>query len=231
MNLLLRRTLLCRSRNRVITDGSNGNYFTTPDSVPLSITGANDLDMRWFGALNDWTPAADSLLMGKWLSSGNQKSFYLKITATTGLPALIVTTDGINGITFAATAAPTVSDYALLGIRATLDVDNGASGKTATFYTSRDFINWTQLGNTVTFATAISLFDSTAPFTVNSIENGGFGTVNGYCRQAQLFSGINGTKVADFDLSRYVSGPNLRALTGEVYTMARSGSPGTRLAA
>ena len=179
--------------NSLILNGAVGNYASTPDSAAISVTG--DIDLRWYGALEDWTPAAENFLISKAAGAG-ARSFFLEILNTTGKPNLAWTADGTTYIQKAATVAPTVSDGALLWIRATLDVDNGAAGNDVIFYTSTDGSNWTQLGTTVTTAGTTSVFDSTTQVEIGSLTSGSL-PVTGKIYRAQIYNGIAGTLVLD----------------------------------
>lgn len=130
------------------------DYMTTPDSAGLSITGDIDIridmdDPSWgagrlvrkFGAAGNWSWVLDS-------SGGNLILFWSQ-----------------DGTTFlSATSTVDVPITAgRLSVRATLDVDNGAGGRTVTFYTGPSVDGpWTVLGAPVVQAGTTSIFDSTA---------------------------------------------------------------------
>lgn len=178
----------------VLLPGASGDYVSTPDAAALDIVG--DLDLRVRVALNDWTPAAESTLIAKYTATGNQRSYALAVT-TAG--ALIFRWSE-NG-----TAEKSETSSANLGslaagattwVRATLDVDNGASDAAVNFYTSDDGVTWTALGAEQLNGATTSVFASTAV-----LELGGqtLGTVNrlaGKIFRAQVLSGIGGTSVA-----------------------------------
>jgi hypothetical protein len=113
-------------------------------------------------------------------------------------------------------------------VRVTLDVDNGASGNDARFFTSVDGVSWTQLGATVTTAGVTSIFNSTTNVKVGSTFLGGTFTA-GKMYRAQIFNGIDGTKVLDVDTSQITSGAatSFTALTGQTVTINR-GVAGTK---
>lgn len=178
----------------LLLPGASGDYASTPDAAALDIVG--DIDLRVRVALNDWTPAAESTLIAKYTATGNQRSYALAVT-TTGALIFRWSEDG--------TAEKTETSSANLGslaagattwVRATLDVDNGASDAAVNFYTSDDGTTWTQLGATQLNGATTSIFASTAV-----LELGGqtLGTVNrlaGKIFRAQVLSGIAGSSVA-----------------------------------
>lgn len=198
-------------------NGVSGNYFSTPDSAALDITG--DIDLRWYGAMDDWTPATPQGLIAK-DNVATQRSYYFRINTGGDLILGWSTTGAAGGIiTATSTAKPAFADRAIGGVRATLDVDNGAGGYTVTFFTSTDGSTWSQLGNTVTGVGTTSIFAGTAILEVGSVGTGTLERMSGTTIRAQVLNGINGTVVADFDPSRYTSGTTFTASTGETWTL------------
>lgn len=150
--------------------GTVGNYASAPDSSELSVLG--DIDIKVKLELPDWSPSSLVFVLSKWLTTGDQRSFYFGVD-TTG--ALSLTVDGDGTGTFAvsanSTAATGFADGVTKWIRATLDVDNGSSGAVFKFYTSDDGDTWSQLGTNVTSG-VISIYDSTAVLEVGSYNTG-----------------------------------------------------------
>lgn len=177
--------------------GSSGSYASTPDASPVSITG--DIDIRVKANLADWTPSAAQDLVSKYGQAGN-KSFRFYVD-TDGTLNLATTAAGTTMLTATSTAAPTVSNAADLWVRTTLDCDNGSSQHVVKFYTSADGVTWTQLGSTVTVATANSIFDGTAPLEIGSNTGGTANNLAGRIYRVILMSGIAGTTVFDADFT------------------------------
>jgi hypothetical protein len=193
-------------------DGTSGCYFSTPDSAAVSITGSLDLRVRV--ALTDWTPSAAEVICGKW---ANLQRSFLFFVDTNGTLNFWYSPDGTTERKAASTAAPTVSNGAATYIRATYASGTGA----VTFYTSSDGSTWVQLGDVVAI-TSGTLFDSTAAL---EIGRSGFNAayMGGRVYSAQVYSGIAGTLVANFQPSAYTSGATWPApTTGETWT--RNGS-------
>ncbi len=179
--------------------GTSGNYASTPDAAQLDVLG--DISLMAYLSLADWTPAANANILGKNVATGNQRSYILGVVPT-GKLRINWTTDGINNIEVQSTVAPTITDGSPLAIMATLDVDNGSVGNTATFYTSPDGSVWTMLGTPVITAGVTSIFSSTAPLEVGSVNVGTAGLFAGKVYRAQVYNGLYfGTKtlVADFN--------------------------------
>ena len=188
--------------------GSAGNYLSTPDSAALSITG--DIDIRVAVAMSDWTPSGSQVLVAKFAESvGDGYEFYVR---SDGLLAFSWE-DAVGTIsTKLSTVVPTIADGALLLIRATLDVNNGAVGhdvkfftKTSTEATARaDALSnsgWTQLGATVTTAVTTSIKDGTPALNIGREDAGTSFFLSGKIYAAVIKSGIDGTTVFDLDPS------------------------------
>lgn len=213
------RFLTHDGRNYLRCPGIAGNYASTPDSAAVSITG--DIDLRAWVALNDWSPAAAATLLGRWIPTGNNRSYRLLVNAN-GTLSIFYTTNGSSiGSAQSSVAVPDVA-LALLWVRATLSV--GSPNGVATFYTSSDGITWTQLGTTVAATGATAIFDGTAPLEVGATVGGAAENVAGRVYRAQVYSGINGTLVADFDPSRgNFNSATIGSATGETWTINRTG--------
>ena len=185
----------------VYLTGANSNYLSVPDSAALDITG--DLDLRVWCALDDWTPAAIQILIGK--REANQIAYQMAID-TTGNVRLLWSTNGTAGILATSTVATGVADGTAKWVRATLDVNNGAGGYSVQFFLSDDGTSWTQLGTTVTVAGVTSVFASTANLNVGARNSGGAEPAAGKFYRAQVLNGIGGTVVCDVNMSVLTSG-------------------------
>jgi hypothetical protein len=208
--------------NYAYLPGVSGNYLSVPDEAALDITG--DIDIRVHMAMDDWTPASSIFPLSKWNDGTDERGYALVIT-NTGTPAFFWSETGIGGSfkSIAATSSIGVSDGQDIWVRVTLDVDNGASGREAKFYTSSDGIAFTQLGTTVTQAGTTSIFSNTQPLRVGTLD-GANGMVAAKVYRVQILNGINGTKVLDVDTSAITTGAatSFTALTGQTVTINRS---------
>lgn len=183
--------------------GVNGAYWSAPDSAALSITG--DIDIRARISLNDWTPSAEQVLVGKWLATGNQRSYSLRLT-TGGTFYVTTSNDGTAVVTTTANAANALTNGQTYWIRATLDVDDGAGNRVANFYFAPDSETeptvWTSIGTTVTVAGTTSIFDGTAALEIGSF-NGGSSPAAGRLYRVIIRPNLtSGTKVLDADFTR-----------------------------
>ena len=180
--------------NYLYLPGVASNYASTPDSAALDITG--DIDLQVKVALDDWTPAANSALLYKWDNAGSSAAYGLRVNATTGRLILLWTENGSTVKSATSTVSPTVTDGATLWVRATLDVDNGASGNDVIFYTSTNGTIWTQLGTTVTQAGTTSIYSGTSQVEIGGFA-GGLSPSKGAFYRAIIKNGIDGTVAFD----------------------------------
>jgi hypothetical protein len=158
------------SGSGLVLGGIASNFASSPDSAALSITG--DIDIKAKLTLTVWTPPTEaSTIVGKFVTSGNQRSYSLNIL-TSGALRLTTSSDGSATVTGISTVATGFSDGSTGWVRGTVDVNDGSGNRIYKFYTSSDGTNWTQLGTTVTTAGVTSIFDSTAILEVGSVLSG-----------------------------------------------------------
>lgn len=181
--------------------GAETDYLSTPDVASLDVTG--DIDIR-IEADPDagWRTAAS--LARKYLTTGDQRSWALWVDSA-GVVNFRWSPDGTlaAAISTASTAA-VPDDDARRAIRVILDVDNGAGGKTVTFYTADTITGtWTQLGASLSGAGTTSVFASTATVELGRLSTSGISidAFAGRIHAFQLRNGIAGPAVADLDIA------------------------------
>ncbi len=200
--------------------GASGDFISTPDSAATSIT--SDIDLRWYGSLNDWTPPTDDrALISKWLIAGNQKSYLFRVTVTTGVLALFLSGDGAAQINAISTAATGFVDGTQHGVRVTLNNTTDI----VQFFTRNDNniqsnSGWTQLGGDRSIAVT-GIFDSSTEVTIGGRNSGTDDILAGNVRRAIIKNGINGTTVADFNAENGFTGEStlVSSTTGEIWTI------------
>jgi hypothetical protein len=198
--------------------GTASSIFSSVDAGLNSILG--DIDIRVKAALIDWTPTAQSLLISKENNSDPARAwrFGVNTDGTLHFSWFPLGTTA-SQITTSSTAANTFVDGTINWIRATLDVDNGASGNTVTFYTSSDGVTWTQLGNTVVTASTTTLFDTTSPVYVGGRDSTNLSPMLGNVYYAEVRKGIAGPIVSTFNPSDWSNGASwYSSATGEFWT-------------
>lgn len=185
----------------VLLDGSTNSYIETSDKVALDLAG--DMDIRVEYTVTGSILTAQSLL-AKWTPAA-QQSYRLALIPALALNQLITSSTGANSVVNQNNDAGAGRRY--LAIRATLDADNGAAGRTARFYTAANLDGpWVEsAGSPVTTAGVTTVFNSTAVLRLGATGAGaeGFG---GIIHRAELRSSIDGTVVANPDLRNVAVG-------------------------
>jgi hypothetical protein len=180
--------------------GATNQGATAPDAPTLDIVG--DFDLRACVLMDDWTPVADfgfAAVIGKW----DTGSYGLFVKSTGVLGAVWLDSGGTQR-SADSTAATGFVDGTAHWIRVTLDVDNGASGRTVTFFTSNQPIDtspaavtWSTLGAAVVQAGVTTVRATSDPLFIGQI-----GTVEewaGNFYYGEIRNGVGGTIVASPD--------------------------------
>lgn len=179
--------------------GGSTDYASTPDTAALDITG--DIDVRVDAQLVNWLDATDALktteLVGKLTLAAGGKSWFLGVRSNKLY--LEWSADGTNTLSASSTAELVVPPSGRLAVRATLDVDNGASGRTITFYTapSGTVGPWIQLGSAVVQSGTTSIFNSATAVRVGNATDVSMTPGAGRCMSVEIRNGIGGTVVAN----------------------------------
>jgi hypothetical protein len=177
---------------------SGNTYASTPDATALDITSGIDIRMDAF--LTNWLGASDGLkttaLMSKLGSSTADKSWFLGVRSDRLY--FEWSADGVNVIGASSTVQPVIPANGRLSVRVTLDVDNGAGGRTITFYTAPSGTSgpWAQLGDPVVQSGTTSIFNSTAAVQVGAVPVG-MTYPSGRVHAVEIRDGIGGTVVAN----------------------------------
>jgi len=209
-------------------DGTTDGW-TSPDSAASSITG--DAFFAGFGAPDDWTPGANSAILGKWENSGNERSYSLTIGTDGAIRFNTCHTDGSSGniVTSQSTESTWFTDGTLHGFGVAFD----NSADTATYYTTSsspwtppNLVVWTQLGDPVSHVSS-GIYDGAALATVGAINNS-VATAEwaGRIMRAYAIASTDPTVAPawDFDLRNHVSGTTATMTTGEVWTAVGNGT-------
>jgi hypothetical protein len=213
-NTPMRVSVQAGPQRLLLPDDAPNARATTPTATALNISG--NLDARIEVSLLNWQVNTEVELFGKYLTTGNQRSWQLSVSTFGGL-VLRASTDGAAVLGFTSSVPVPVPPSGRLALRVTRD---NATGVT-TFYTAPSINGtWSQLGNTVTTATG-AIFASTAPLTVGDIDTLAFTAPSGSVYAAQLRNGINGTVVASVDFTAPAIGAtSFVDATGLTWTVA-----------
>lgn len=187
---------------------------STADKAVLDVVG--DLDVRIDVEPDDWRSGAGRILAGKYARTGNQRSWCLMINPA-GYLVFTWTTAGTSASRITATSTVQVPAGGRSALRATIDVDNGASGWTVTFYTAATISGtYTALGAAVTGTGVTSIYSSSALLEIANIDNAGKADVFadtynfvGRVYSFEMRNGIGGTLVAKMDATSRTPGDML----------------------
>ena len=209
--------------------GALGSGASTPDAAALDITG--DIDIRVDATLDNWVTEGSLLsvdLCGKYSTTGNQRSWMLQ--SRDGKPRLEWSPDGTTTLGATSTVTPTLPVSLRMAWRVTLDVNNGAGGWTATFYTAPTMAGpWTQLGTTVTGVGVTSIFNSTTILKVGDATNLSYAKPAGQIHAFELRNGIAGSLVASPTFTSQTPGAtSFTDGTGKVWTILGASSLSNR---
>ena len=120
-----------------------------------SITG--DLDVRVKLAPTSWANGGNQIIAGK-STTADPRGWILSLSSA-GIPTLNWSVTGINASSWLSRSPGVVTGFAAGStgwVRVVLDVDNGSSGHTVTFYTSNDGLSWTTLGSPIVETVALN---------------------------------------------------------------------------
>jgi hypothetical protein len=209
-------------KNYLSLNGTSGNTATTPDTVANSISGANDIDLRVFIDAWDGSATTSKTVLSKSLTNSTNRAWDWR-TASGSTTAVEFVWKESGGTTRAVVFSGAVASIQSPGwVRVTLDVDNGSGGHAVALYKSTDNATWTQVGTTQNAgAFTTNIIDSAGLIRVGADdENPGTTAWIGKVYRAQLYNGIAGTLINDFNPGLVAAGAtSVTASTGEVWTV------------
>ncbi|MFI7014381.1 hypothetical protein [Streptomyces sp. NPDC050164] len=187
--------------------GSVNALASTPDTAALDITG--DIDVRVDATLSNWTAYDTSLnttqLIGKLGLAAGTKSWFLG--TRNGSAYFEWSADGSAALSASSLVPLPVPASGRMALRATLDVNNGAGGRTITFYTAPTLAGpWTQMPGSVVQAGTTSIFNSTLPLRIGRATDVNFTQPIGRVHKAEVRNGIGGLVVASPDFTAQAVG-------------------------
>lgn len=130
----------------------------TPDTAALDIL--SDITISAVISPWNWTSLTPGVMAIKGTAAG-QISYVFRLWL--GLLIFDWTVDGTNVLSLnSGITPPGTTNGVAMGVRVAFDADNGAAGRTATFSTAPDGVNYSTFGTPATSATATSIFNSTS---------------------------------------------------------------------
>ena len=182
------------------TGSEPAQYAYTADKASLDITG--DIDIR-----AEFSPqrarGRELILATKYLASGTDRSWLLHTTPGGGFKFYHSTDGTFAGVLSNTTTATIAENTVRSAVRLTLDVNNGAAGRTYTWYTATSIDGpWTVLETNVVAGTT-SIHAGGANLGIGASSDGGRGVSSsdvfaGKIHGVEVYDGIAGTLVADF---------------------------------
>lgn len=185
--------------------GASGDYISTPDHASLDIVG--DIDTRVELELPAGLPAAAQIVASKWLTTGNQRSWLVYLTADEYLGFRWSPTGTSTTLSATSSKPVPLGDDGVVAVRATLDASSIGPGHFVAFYTAASLdAPWLQLGTPrYSLVGTTSIFASTAPLELGRGVEAGFSSLDGRVRRAELRNSA-GTIVADPDFRSLTTG-------------------------
>lgn len=147
---------------------------------PAQVTGNLEIIIK-AGRDDDWRPAGNQTLISHYDTGGNRRSWRVYLDADgngdqtlIGQPVFIWSADGITPFAIAANDRLPIDASGIVRLRIVFEANNGAGGKTLTFYTREtDDAEWRVFGDTTTLAGTTSIAASTAPYIVGAVMASG----------------------------------------------------------
>lgn len=179
--------------DHVKNPGGAGNYISAPDSSALDITG--DITLMARVALDDYTPIVFNGLIGKRITSGNQRSYYFGVNIS-GFLSFAISTDGTSGTvsTVLSSAATGLAD----GSTSWLLVSRRSSDGRTQFFTASGALtdpaasDFTQLGTDQT-ATSGAIFSGSANLEIGSTDGGTLQNASAKFYRVKIYNGLFST--------------------------------------
>lgn len=202
--------------------GVSGDYIYCPHVTALSFS--TDIELVVRVKASNWATGANQTLMGKYVSTGNQRQwrFYVSTSGSLGLTASVDGTAVTSVIVAPTVALPTARFF---WMRLRLDLTNGANSVGTCDIAGDTGSNsilpliWTANGSNVG-STISGIFNSTtAPLEIGSFTNGTNERLTGQVGRMILRSGFDGTTVADFNADRCY-GPGYTDEYGNPWTLS-----------
>lgn len=201
--------------------GRAGNIAECPSFVAANVTGDITLEGS-YAHPQGAAPVGFAELLAK--DDPGNYAYVLRLDASRTI-TLIWSANGSTLASAISTASVPAVHMAGVEIKATLDVDNGAAGRTARFaYRPYGCSEWIALGADVVQAGITSIFAGTGKLRIGASVIGG--TSPAYrCTRAAVRSGIDGALVVEFDAARFAAGGSTATMaTGDTWTITTSGS-------
>lgn len=198
-------------------NGAPGTRAVAPNSGLPS--GTTDLDIRIELTPETWAPPRPIELIGRW-GTVPSRGWLLIMQGGTGRLQLSWSTDGTNS-SGVVSPAPGLLPGERAAVRVTMDVDNGAGGKTFTWFKASSLAGpWIQLAAPTVQAGTTSTYASSSPLGIGDQPGNTWMDLPDRVHGAEVRSGIGGTIAAKVDWSTATPGATSHTdTTGRVWTL------------
>lgn len=186
--------------NGLTLAGVVGDYVTTPDAAAFRITG--DLVLRADVTPASWNNGTNQDFVARWDDQPAGNGSYL-LGLADGRIRLVWSVDGTA--TQVRTSSIDIPSAAgtRLAVAAFLDVDNGAAGHTARFYTAPTKAGpWTEFGTADTRAGVTSIFAGTAAVEAGTLSEGAVARTDVVIHGVEIATSLTATPVLDTDFTQ-----------------------------
>lgn len=174
-------TVMAYGPLEVLTTGTlngGGERYASMEGGTLSYPGSGTAaDMEVYAKVrptDGWAPggaAALRTIVSRYHASGSNRGWYFALDQDGKLNFTWSSTGSADAFATLSTVAVPFTGATDGWVRATLDVDNGSSGNTVTFYTSTDGVTWTQLGAPVVNTGTTSVATTWTTYYLGSINS------------------------------------------------------------
>lgn len=200
-------------------DGAIVRNDATTDFVP-SHRITKDLDIRAKITPKHRDSSALQSIVGHYDVNNDNKAYLFGLYGLT--PRLYWTEDGTTIAYRVATQTISTGYNEPVHLRATLDADDGANQVVITFFESTDGEEWQQIGDQLTIAGAISLYNSAKADLTFGIHSNTGDSLRGLIHESEVRDGIDGSIIARFDADN-PSGLAASVSDGTAYTDLTTG--------
>ncbi len=178
-------------RSGLKINGSSG-FASTPAASAFNLTTGFSINAKIRSSL--FASGATQTVVGKWNTTGNQRSWSLRITTTGNLEVANSNNGTAVVVTTSTAALPTSLQYKDIWVSASFNPNNG-SNRVGIFRYSTDGTTWTTLGSTVT-TTSTTIFTSTSDVSVGA-QADGTSNYAGWIYQVNIYSDTAWTTLVD----------------------------------
>lgn len=204
----------CPYGGSLLLPGVAGSYASAPSPASSS---PEELQITIHAQRSDdWRPPTNEMLISKYVSLGNTRSFVLGLDvvaagnpALAGHPYLYWSEDGgdVNTHIEAATERIPIDADGAATLRVLYQADTGSGDYAVTFFTlDQDGVTWVQLGDVRAGTGAAPMYWGPAPIEVGSADLGTFEPFEGRIYSAEVQYGPAGTVLVNPDFTGHMAG-------------------------